>query len=65
METFAVIQVKGDEIRTLQICGSKEEAIAVRQRFRQRIPPGEGGVYVISSDFDAGGRLRRRSFLLY
>ena len=61
MIKFGVVQIKGDEIRTLCTCGSREEALAAKQGFREA----PGGIYVISGDFDENDRLTKRSFRLY
>lgn len=61
MEKFGVIQIRGDEIRTLCTCGSREEALAAKQTFREA----PGRIYVISGEFDENDRLTKRSFLLY
>ena len=61
MLKFGVVQIKGDEIRTLCTCGSREEALAAKQSFRE-VP---GRVCVISGDFDENDRLTKGSFRLY
>ena len=65
MKTFGVILVKGDSIRTLHLCDSKEKAISMRDRYRQGIAPKDGGVHVILGDFDEKGSLLGRSFRVY
>ena len=61
MIKFGVVQIKGDEIRTLCTCGSREEALTAKQSFREA----PGRIYVISGDFDENDRLTNRSFRLY
>lgn len=61
MEKFGVVQIKGDEIRTLCTCGSREEALSAKRAFREL----SGCVCVISGEFDENDRLTKRSFRLY
>lgn len=61
MQKLAVVQIKGDEIRTLRTCGGREEALAAKQTFREM----PGRICVISGDFDENDRLVKRSFRLY
>ena len=65
MQQYAVIQIKGDTIRTLQTYGSKEDALAAEARFRQERSRTEGGIYVVYGDFDEAGDLVERRFHLY
>lgn len=61
MQKIGVIQIKGDEIRILCTCGSREEALAAKQTFREM----PGRICEISGDFDENDRLTKRSFRLY
>lgn len=61
MIKFGVVQIKGDEIRTLCTCGSREEALAAKQELLKE----SGRIYVISGDFDEDDRLVKNAFRLY
>ena len=61
MIKFGVVQIKGDEVRTLCTCSSREEALAAKQSFREA----PGRIYVISGDFDENDRLVKNAFRLY
>lgn len=65
MEQFALVRVTGDEIHTLQLFERREDALEARRRYRADPGPLPGSVHVIFGDFDAAGKLDRRSFRLY